>query len=141
MLIWCNARKRLGGMSFCVRKWRLKFETRITSYNVCYTKLLRGVAPDQHFLARGLSLLDVITSYSIHYTKLYDRRRESRRSRRCRHPASRFALELRCSSGRTAGLPTTRRRKNLRKKSFVARCRIFPIRRGCSLRFLFFAVV
>ena len=42
--------------------------TRITSYNVCYTKLLRsqltGMAPKVAML--------VITSYSIHYTKLYD---------------------------------------------------------------------
>ena len=40
---------------------------RITSYNVCYTKLLR--------FANRQSLLHnlcVITSYSIHYTKLYE---------------------------------------------------------------------
>ena len=52
---------------------------RITSYNVCYTKLLRL---DQHRgCQRGpvqgpgggrLAGVDVITSYSIHYTKLYD---------------------------------------------------------------------
>ena len=88
---------------------------RITSYNVCYTKLLRTVnvngtlelwdisatllakngipkpandafsispigieagsmivvSPDQKFIAT--SVTDVITSYSIHYTKLYDK--------------------------------------------------------------------
>ena len=45
---------------------------RITSYNVCYTKLLRRViakvVPARHLLRN----LDVITSYSIHYTKLYE---------------------------------------------------------------------
>ena len=59
---------------------------RITSYNVCYTKLLRDIghpelAPDlgkirsagRHLLALINDILDlVITSYSIHYTKLYD---------------------------------------------------------------------
>ena len=71
---------------------------RITSYNVCYTKLLRHVdAPlDMRMSQEGLSAKEVIntysyeqlskiifefgeekfarviTSYSIHYTKLYD---------------------------------------------------------------------
>ena len=57
---------------------------RITSYNVCYTKLLRkrfsGVVYSSIFLlynsstsASDISMLFiVITSYSIHYTKLYD---------------------------------------------------------------------
>ena len=42
---------------------------RITSYNVCYTKLLRvgKVTPKGE-----TQLTPVITSYSIHYTKLYD---------------------------------------------------------------------
>ena len=71
----------------------LKF--RITSYNVCYTKLLRITTngpdisvyydlannsnPDK-FVLKGKAALGaefyipshVITSYSIHYTKLYD---------------------------------------------------------------------
>ena len=46
---------------------------RITSYNVCYTKLLRLLL---HIAADVVRLLDrgpaVITSYSIHYTKLYE---------------------------------------------------------------------
>ena len=61
--------------------------TRITSYNVCYTKLLRnqytarwemtGPAPtgssDQELLDEiKTGKVGVITSYSIHYTKLYD---------------------------------------------------------------------
>ena len=47
--------------------------SRITSYNVCYTKLLRDVI--EAAVKRVLSTLNggVITSYSIHYTKLYDR--------------------------------------------------------------------
>ena len=70
---------------------------RITSYNVCYTKLLRGVRQAGRLLLftkinqvvqaidkkiKTLSvgtnkklmvfLLTVITSYSIHYTKLYE---------------------------------------------------------------------
>ena len=71
-----------------------RIKTRITSYNVCYTKLLRGLdyAPEPRseqqarlMLARELHGGDVdfmltqgvlyecpvITSYSIHYTKLY----------------------------------------------------------------------
>ena len=42
---------------------------RITSYNVCYTKLLR-LTESNHpdFFGKNY----VITSYSIHYTKLYD---------------------------------------------------------------------
>ena len=63
-------------------------ETRITSYNVCYTKLLRATAIAKADLIvtelavfsigeNGLILEEidsVITSYSIHYTKLYDGR-------------------------------------------------------------------
>ena len=56
--------------------------SRITSYNVCYTKLLRLVARvdrDTGARVRG-ALVDpqafVITSYSIHYTKLYERRQQ-----------------------------------------------------------------
>ena len=55
---------------------------RITSYNVCYTKLLRcpvvahklGGAGTRALLKHGVraDLGIVITSYSIHYTKLYD---------------------------------------------------------------------
>ena len=75
-------------------------EDRITSYNVCYTKLLRAAKQRDisvsEFFAKNRHLLgfdnpSVITSYSIHYTKLYDgdvRRRRSRRdisqSRRAR---------------------------------------------------------
>ena len=49
---------------------------RITSYNVCYTKLLRVFNPienkpvvvdNEEFISKC-----VITSYSIHYTKLYE---------------------------------------------------------------------
>ena len=52
---------------------------RITSYNVCYTKLLRSPKREKgredsrgsggHSGLQG----GVITSYSIHYTKLYER--------------------------------------------------------------------
>ena len=68
---------------------------RITSYNVCYTKLLRSVSSidcdfpggnilvdriegDQVFLQQDIRdttewwFYCVITSYSIHYTKLYE---------------------------------------------------------------------
>ena len=54
---------------------------RITSYNVCYTKLLRSARCCASVLdpicmhppcAVGRWGLFVITSYSIHYTKLYD---------------------------------------------------------------------
>ena len=71
---------------------------RITSYNVCYTKLFRiryhpiqdGWSPEQlkhmtivgsyrpeditetDFLKNAIAFKSVITSYSIHYTKLYD---------------------------------------------------------------------
>ena len=62
--------------------------SRITSYNVCYTKLLRfdwgavaslpwvwvehGSPPYDTLLREFGRLRLVITSYSIHYTKLYD---------------------------------------------------------------------
>ena len=58
---------------------------RITSYNVCYTKLLR-IRVKMSMISRricemgcrlpvfkGMAVILVITSYSIHYTKLYDR--------------------------------------------------------------------
>ena len=54
---------------------------RITSYNVCYTKLLRseivfdlycGVGTIGMYVAKGAKKVYVITSYSIHYTKLYE---------------------------------------------------------------------
>ena len=58
---------------------------RITSYNVCYTKLLRiwnrnytlvcfrPIVLSATILSPGnLQTLNVITSYSIHYTKLYE---------------------------------------------------------------------
>ena len=67
---------------------RLRDEARITSYNVCYTKLLReAITPQSGPLSWSvplwlLLLIDtgesafegdcVITSYSIHYTKLYE---------------------------------------------------------------------
>ena len=44
--------------------------SRITSYNVCYTKLLRPHC----WRCKEPILFSVITSYSIHYTKLYDSR-------------------------------------------------------------------
>ena len=56
-------------------------DTRITSYNVCYTKLLRSaLAARTGFRQNRLDFIQhlaninatVITSYSIHYTKLYD---------------------------------------------------------------------
>ena len=66
-----------------------RFKSRITSYNVCYTKLLRCQAAPlaktpaidspqlPHFpFVRFCDMMEnpilVITSYSIHYTKLYD---------------------------------------------------------------------
>ena len=68
---------------------QIKQNTRITSYNVCYTKLLRNRVLDFYrnrtkrpiraiytygggALLPGLNTYIVITSYSIHYTKLYD---------------------------------------------------------------------
>ena len=75
---------------------KLQAKARITSYNVCYTKLLRTHSHEDHYGAIGRlwsklkcpiyatqftselinSRLDesslVITSYSIHYTKLYE---------------------------------------------------------------------
>ena len=51
-----------------------KLGSRITSYNVCYTKLLRF----KYFTSsiKKLIIIElfviVITSYSIHYTKLYE---------------------------------------------------------------------
>ena len=52
---------------------------RITSYNVCYTKLLRRNHPNssspswvRKFPKAGYNDEFVITSYSIHYTKLYE---------------------------------------------------------------------
>ena len=49
---------------------------RITSYNVCYTKLLRLCPPagndPSRYQTRQYHAQHVITSYSIHYTKLYD---------------------------------------------------------------------
>ena len=75
------------------------FFTRITSYNVCYTKLLRLLKRDKQAAstkttggqtisknplelrtATIFGLLFVITSYSIHYTKLYDTRFHARRT-------------------------------------------------------------
>ena len=58
-------------------------QIRITSYNVCYTKLLRkgiGRAVAEKFAQNGADIAftynsnkeSVITSYSIHYTKLYE---------------------------------------------------------------------
>ena len=70
----------------------LLIEVRITSYNVCYTKLLRfldeiselplhlqskllGVIQDREFYrVGGRKVVSVITSYSIHYTKLYEKK-------------------------------------------------------------------
>ena len=46
----------------------MKYHPRITSYNVCYTKLLRNPLKSPRRRPRWC----VITSYSIHYTKLYD---------------------------------------------------------------------
>ena len=50
---------------------------RITSYNVCYTKLLRNRPKSirknkSRYSYYALRYHCVITSYSIHYTKLYD---------------------------------------------------------------------
>ena len=50
-------------------------QDRITSYNVCYTKLLRNSDSDLclYDLVESRDIPSpVITSYSIHYTKLYD---------------------------------------------------------------------
>ena len=69
-----------------------RYGSRITSYNVCYTKLLRTTARPKSLFAwvkislairlwsswnpclifSSLAPQDVITSYSIHYTKLYE---------------------------------------------------------------------
>ena len=51
---------------------------RITSYNVCYTKLLRLRRGGRHGDETraglpGAGRISVITSYSIHYTKLYEK--------------------------------------------------------------------
>ena len=73
-------------------KQRQVARLRITSYNVCYTKLLRRsvwlpisgwssstISPGKSAMvisqaaARAAATRNVITSYSIHYTKLYDR--------------------------------------------------------------------
>ena len=80
----------LGRLSFLAR---ISPDCRITSYNVCYTKLLRkgkgyepaekdpigyhGVPkfnPEEDCLPKAANATPtfVITSYSIHYTKLYD---------------------------------------------------------------------
>ena len=45
---------------------------RITSYNVCYTKLLRDSSHRRVGGRRQEATHAVITSYSIHYTKLYE---------------------------------------------------------------------
>ena len=49
---------------------------RITSYNVCYTKLLRWRFKEKWifngWVQKNYWWSNVITSYSIHYTKLYD---------------------------------------------------------------------
>ena len=59
----------------CIKRFR------ITSYNVCYTKLLRvllklrmlnSTESYRNILRISISQIIVITSYSIHYTKLYE---------------------------------------------------------------------
>ena len=45
---------------------------RITSYNVCYTKLLRATCRSPTPPRCWWPTACVITSYSIHYTKLYE---------------------------------------------------------------------
>ena len=65
-------------MPYTLIRW-----TRITSYNVCYTKLLRDFATLKNaihldsmdingLIQAELAMKGVITSYSIHYTKLYE---------------------------------------------------------------------
>ena len=59
--------------------------SRITSYNVCYTKLLRCNWPAEGpcaGAARPRGPGHVITSYSIHYTKLYEATRRQRAATR-----------------------------------------------------------
>ena len=57
---------------------RIEQASRITSYNVCYTKLLRvsprciSSVPSNCASHRETATETVITSYSIHYTKLYE---------------------------------------------------------------------
>ena len=60
--------------------------SRITSYNVCYTKLLRSVTGGiktavnlgaTNSVTVGVNT-SVITSYSIHYTKLYEEEAETK---------------------------------------------------------------
>ena len=82
-------------MRFCYHQYDHHEHHRITSYNVCYTKLLR-FAPYPDGFSFNSAIVDgskiyeisfrpklpqepvfkgkfcVITSYSIHYTKLYD---------------------------------------------------------------------
>ena len=73
--------------NYCILRLMIGEQYRITSYNVCYTKLLRIIIKHIQkpevlhydtacFIQRKLiyshQLLSVITSYSIHYTKLYE---------------------------------------------------------------------
>ena len=64
--------RRLDGR---VERQEVGLPGRITSYNVCYTKLLRAVLQLDQVIQQNASASEetaVITSYSIHYTKLYD---------------------------------------------------------------------
>ena len=69
----------------CTRSCKFCNVNRITSYNVCYTKLLRSfksflIVPTAFSKFEVNKKRLVITSYSIHYTKLYEAACSSRRS-------------------------------------------------------------
>ena len=74
-----------GGQNNYSTRFRIVMRSsRITSYNVCYTKLLRHFICGYYSVQNGINGQTgngfnaefgrniVITSYSIHYTKLYD---------------------------------------------------------------------
>ena len=117
----------MGRLRSVVQELDSEPRARITSYNVCYTKLLRKfhdadadeqvVGHDRHEHDERCERVvlteatPVITSYSIHYTKLYERDR-GRLLRRSAHdpadgarnrPGGHRDRELRGSPGRRCG--------------------------------------
>ena len=78
--ISCNYVKMKIGEFLLTKFNTIKLNSPITSYNVCYTKLLRisdhkhhgpSTSTDNFAVPFGNNFI-VITSYSIHYTKLYE---------------------------------------------------------------------